>query len=121
MRKLTKYIVIILAILAAELLHAYAHSFFHHQLEGSSPYKSVAVSMLIAVVVFYPVFHFIEKYIHSASEKYVEGAKRVTNNRFIGLVLGFAIAVFLLFAAFSQVWYHKNPVIDLKNWLVSVF
>ncbi|MBX9852589.1 MAG: CvpA family protein [Cytophagaceae bacterium] len=121
MRKLTKYIVITLAILVAELLHAYAHSFFHHQIQGSSPYKSVAISMLIAVIIFYPVFHFIEKYIHAASEKYVAGTKKVTNNRYIGLILGFAIAVFLLFAAFSQVWYHKNPIIDLKNWVGSVF
>ena len=71
-RKFTKYIVIVLAILLAELLHAYAHSFLHHWKSNASAYESVLVSMIVAVLVFYPAFHFIDKYMKYASEKYVQ-------------------------------------------------
>jgi hypothetical protein len=117
MRTLTKVIVVILAILAAELLHTYAHHYFHSYSKGTTPYKVVAISMAVAVLVFFPIFHYLEKFIHSASEKYVEGAKQVTNNRFVGLLLGFAVAIFLLFAGFAQAMYHKNVIADIKNWI----
>jgi hypothetical protein len=120
-RKFTKYIVIVLAILLAELLHAYAHSLLQDWKDNASPYQSVIVSMMIAVLVFYPAFHFIGRYKKYASEKYTAGTKRLTKNRFTGLMLGFAAALFLLFVAFSGVWYQKNPVADLKVWIESTF
>lgn len=120
-RKLTGIAAVVIAILTAELLHAWAHSWFHHNYHAGSPYKSVAVSMLVAVAVFYPVFHFLEKYLHKASEKYVEGSKSIAQNRFLGLILGFSVAVFFLFVGFSITWLNKNPLIDIKAWVFSLF
>lgn len=120
-RKVTKYMVIVLAILLAELLHAYAHSFLEEYLTKSSPYRSVAISMVTAVIVFYPAFHFITKYLKYTSEKYVQGAQRVTKNRFVGLLIGFSLAIFLMFAAFSQIWYHKNPILEIRTILERIF
>jgi hypothetical protein len=120
-RKITKYMVIVLAILLAELLHAFAHSFLEEFLTDGAPYRSVAILMVTAVVVFYPAFHFIQKYLKYTSEKYVQGAQKVTKNRFIGLMIGFALAIFLLFAAFSQVWYHKNPMNEVRTRVDRIF
>lgn len=119
-RKFTKYVVIILAILLAELLHAYVQSFLETYLTATAPYRSVAISMITAVVVFYPAFHFISRYIKYTSKKYVEGAQKITRKRFLGLIIGFLLALFLLFSAFSQIWYHKNPLVDLKNSIESL-
>lgn len=120
-RKLTKYFVIILAILLAELIHAYAQSFLEEYLIRSSPYKSVAISMIMAVLIFYPAFHFISKYLKYTSKKYLAGAQKVTKKRLIGLMVGFAMALFLLFSAFSQIWYQKNPMIDIRAGIENIF
>ena len=119
-RKLTSIAAIVLTILTAELLHAWAHAWFHHNYYAGSPYKSVGVSMLVAVAVFYPMLKLLEKVLHGVSERYMEGSKTIARNGFIGLLLGFSIAVFFLFVGFSIIWLHKNPLDDLKVWFSSL-
>jgi hypothetical protein len=116
-RTFRKYAVIIIAILLAELVHAYAHSFLLKYKNGVSAYESVALSMAVAVLVFYPAFHFIEKYIVYASHKYLEATKKISGGNTLGLFIGFAIAIFLLFMAFAQVWYQRNLIDDLHHWI----
>ncbi|WMJ71852.1 hypothetical protein RCC89_01500 [Cytophagaceae bacterium ABcell3] len=113
-RKLTKYAVVVLAIWLAKLIYAYAHGVIHHYTEVSgSPYASTALSMLAIILIFYPVFHYLDKYFKKTSQKYIQTSKKVTKSSFWGLVLGFGIAVFLLFMAFANVWYDRNLIQDL--------
>lgn len=116
-RKFTQFAVFALAILTAQLLETFVHHYFKGYLKNSSPYEIVVLNMVFTVIIFYPAFHFIEKFVRSASEKYVEKSKGITRNRLVGLMLGFAVALLLLFAGFAQVMYHKNPFIDFKLWL----
>src|ERR1700751_5045000 len=102
-RKFTQFAVFALAILLAELLQSYAHHFFDEKFVHGHAYKKVMLSMLITLLVFYPIFHFVEKYIKSATEKYVEGTMTITRNRLTGLLIGFAIAITLIFAGFAKV------------------
>ncbi|HEY8401732.1 MAG TPA: hypothetical protein VIK89_10740 [Cytophagaceae bacterium] len=115
-RKLTNFAVFALAILFADLLHAYVESYLHHWKEGQGKYMAVAISMSLTVIVFYPIFHFLDKYIELASKKYIEGAKKISGGTITGLAIGFSIALFALFAAFAQVWYNKNVLADLGIW-----
>lgn len=114
-RKMTKYVVVIISILTAELLHEYIHAMLHKWLEASGLglYLMVLISMAVAVAVFYPAFHLIEKYVAWAAKKYVDGAKRVSGGPFKGLLVGFFVALILLFIGFCAVWYHINPLQDL--------
>ncbi|MFN6945435.1 MAG: hypothetical protein ACK4ND_10840 [Cytophagaceae bacterium] len=114
-RKLTKYAVIVIAILIAKLIYAYAHDFLHHYTEAKSPYKSTALSMAAIVLIFYPVFHFMDKYFKKTSEKYMQATKKVAKNSYLGLFIGFGVAVLLLFMAFANVWYGKNALKDLTS------
>lgn len=116
-KKFNRYAVIIITILLAELIHAYALSFVARWKDDVSPYKSVAISMLIAVVIFFPAFKFIEKFIKGFSNKYMLKSKKVIGRNFISAVISFFLALFLLFLAFSAVWYGKNPIIDLREWM----
>jgi uncharacterized membrane protein YedE/YeeE len=116
-RTFRKYAIIIIAILLAELVHAYAHSFLQKYKNGASAYEAVALSMAVTVLVFYPAFHYIEKYIKYASEKYLEATKRISGGNTVGLFIGFGIAVFLLFMAFAQVWYQRNLIDDIHQWI----
>lgn len=119
-RTFRKYAVIVIAILLAELVHAYAHSFLVQYKKGISTYEAVALSMAVAVLVFYPAFHFIEKYITYASQKYLDATKKISGGSTIGLLIGFAIAIFLLFMAFAQVWYQRNLIDDIHQWIKGV-
>lgn len=114
-RKLTKYIVVVISILTAELLHEYIHELLHKWLKtsGLGMYVTVLISMAVAVAVFYPAFHLIEKYVAWAAKKYVDGAKRISGGPFKGLLIGFVVAIILLFIGFCQVWYHVNVLHDL--------
>jgi hypothetical protein len=111
-RKTTKFAVIVISILLAELIHDYIQELLMDWVHESEfgLYSSVLISMVVAVVVFYPAFNVIEKYLHYASSKYVEGAKKISKNGFLGLVIGFFLALFLLFIGFSELWFQKNPV-----------
>jgi Na+/H+-translocating membrane pyrophosphatase len=120
-KNLSKFAVFVLAILTAELLHLFAHHFVVDNLKGFSVYQKVAILMAISVLLFYPAFEVIEKYVHAISEHYVKGSKAVTGNKFISILLGFIVALLLLFWGFSYVWFHKNPFMDFLKWLKHLF
>jgi hypothetical protein len=120
-RTFRKYAIIVIAILLAELVHSYAHSFLVTYKKGASAYEAVALSMAVAVLVFYPAFHFIDKYLKYASERYLEATKKISGGNTVGLLIGFAIAIFLLFMAFAQVWYQRNLIDDIHHWIKGAF
>ena len=111
-RKATKFVVIVISILLAELIHEYVQHFFHGWVQKSAlgVYISVLISMAVAVAVFYPAFHMIDSYLKAASQKYIQGAKKIGKNSFIALMIGFLLALFLLFIGFSEIWYNQNPL-----------
>ncbi len=111
-RKATKFSVIVISILLAELIHEYVQHFFQEWVRESAfgIYISVWVSMAVAVAVFYPAFHIIDSYLKAASQKYIQGTKKIGKNSFIGLMVGFFLALFLLFIGFSEIWYNQNPL-----------
>jgi hypothetical protein len=116
-RKLNNFAVFSLAILFAELIQAIAHNYIDQWKDGHGKYVSVLLSMILAIAVFYPVFHFLDKYIQSASRNYIKSSKKVSGGGTSGLMLGYSLAMFFMFIAFAQLWYHKDVIADLGNWL----
>lgn len=114
-RKATKYAVIVISILLAELIHEYIQHMFTGWVKQSQfgLYASVILSMGVAVLVFYPAFHIIETYLKFASKKYVQGSKKIGKDSFLGIAIGFALALLLLFIGFCEIWYHQNPLANL--------
>jgi hypothetical protein len=114
-RKVTKYAVIIISILLAELTHEYIQLMFAGWVKQSQfgLYISVLLSMLVAVLVFYPAFHLIETYLKFASKKYVQGSKKIGKDSFLGIIIGFGLALLLLFIGFCEIWYNQNPLAHL--------
>lgn len=112
-----KYAIIIITILLAELLNAYAFVILSHYKDSRHPYQSVAISMVIAVVIFYPAFKFIEKYLKGFSNKYMQKSRKFIGSSFFSALIAFILALFLLFMAFANLWYDVNPMADLRNFL----
>ncbi len=115
-RWLVKTSAVVLAILLAELFSAWCLKEFTTRFEHHySPYKATAISMAAAVLFFYPVLEFSQKYIKGISEFYIKGTKKASGGNFMVVLVGIALALFLLFAAFAKLRYNKNVFKDMKN------
>jgi uncharacterized membrane protein len=116
-RKLYNFAVFSLAILFAELIQTLAHIYIDRWKTGHGKYVAVLLSMVLAIAVFYPVFHFLEKHIQSASRSYVKNSRKAGGGGTTGLLVGYSLAMLFLFIAFSQLWYNKDVIADVGNWL----
>lgn len=116
-KKFNKYAIIIVTILLAELIHAYAFSYLSQWTSKSAPYISTALAMTIAVIAFFIAFKFIERYLKGLSNKYIMKSRRVIGRNFASSLISFLFALFLLFIAYAQVWFSKNIITDIKIWI----
>ena len=119
MKRFTKYIVITLAILVAELVGAYILLITSKYKSMENPYKSAVVQMIVAVVTFYPTIIVVDKYMANWSKDYLNKMQKATKNKFWGLLVGFSLAFLLLLMAYVKVLYNRNMVIDFGNWLID--
>lgn len=111
--RLTKFAILSLSILSASLISDYAVSYFSSW--SGKNYKGVAMGMFVTVIVFYPLFSLLERYIKKASSSYIKSSKKMAGSSFFGLIIGYALAILVLFIMFAIVWYDLNPVRDLKS------
>lgn len=119
-RRVTRFATVALTILTAYLISEYLLIFMEDYKEGRT-YKSVFISMLIIVAIYYPALTVLEKYIKKLSAEYVKTTKGVAKNNFVGLFIGFFIAFFILFSLFAHVWYDLNIIKDLSNGIQRIF
>ncbi len=102
----TKYAVFIITILTANYLGELFFKFTNSY--QNKNYTSVLIGMAIIVLIYVPVFGFLEKYIKKISQTYVTKSKKAASNSFIGLVIGFGIAFLLLFYAYAKLWFNLD-------------
>lgn len=121
-RKLTKAAIVIVTILLAQLVYASVHTIligWQERTELSHPYLAVIISMILAVAIFYPAFYFIESLLKPNEGRFLRLVRKITANRFTRIVIGFALVFFLLFLSFSQLWFDKNLLEDLRYWVAG--
>ena len=105
-RKLTTYAVVVVTILAAKLLEEYVLKKLPNLRNFGNPYKSVAMRMLVMVFIFYPVFMVLNKFVEYASKHYFKISKKLSGSSFSGLVVGFIIAMLIMYLLFAKLWYN---------------
>lgn len=120
-RKFTRYAVFIIAILSAELLVEYLMTFLPDFESARQPYLSTLTGMAVTVFIFYPAYTIMEKFTRRATDKYVKTSRKMSRSRFKGIFLGFLLALFLLFMGYANLWYNKNPIFELRHWLLQWF
>lgn len=119
-RKITRFATVALTILTAYLVSEYLLIFMEDYKDGRS-YKSVIISMLIIVAIYYPALTLLEKYIKKLSAEYVKTSKNFAKSNTVGLFIGFFIAFFILFSLFAYVWYDLNVLNDLSKGIQRLF
>lgn len=113
-RKLTRFGTVCITILTAYLISDYILLFLEDYKEGRT-YKSVLITMVIIIAVYYPALTFLEKYIKKISAEYIKSSKGIAKSSIIGLLVGFIVAFFILFSLFAHVWYNLNILKDITN------
>ena len=77
-------------------------------------YLLVIVDMLIVILIFAPAFTFVSKYTKKLSKVYVKTSKKISNSK-NGNLLGFAVALIILFILFAYLRHNINVIEDLKT------
>lgn len=116
MKNLYRYILVIIAILIAELVSAYILLITSKYKGEDAPYKSAIIQMIVAVITFYPTVLLVEKYSKAWSKKYLDKAQKMTGHKLIGLLLGFSLAFVLLLMAMVKVLYNRSMIKDIGAW-----
>jgi hypothetical protein len=109
-RKISTYVVIVLTILLANLLESFIMLWVPDLEKLPNPYQATAIRMAIMVIVFTPLFAFLDTYVQSAAKVYVKTSKKVAGGSFYGLWIGATVALLLMFTAFLYIWYRINWV-----------
>ena len=113
-QKLTKYAIFALTVLIASLLSDYLVDLISSEFVDHS-YKGVAIEMCIIIIVYYPAFTIIEKLVLQASKKYVISSKKAVKSSSFGLLIGFVIAVLVLFYLFAKMKHSCRYIICISS------
>ena len=112
-RKVTKYLILVITILVAQLLSAMVLNYIPSVKNAHRPYYSTAMGMLITVVVYTPLLSLMQAIIESMAATYVKKTKKVAGGSVQGLILATCIAVGILYCFYLYVWYK----IDVRHFI----
>jgi ABC-type anion transport system duplicated permease subunit len=107
-RRLTPLAIICITILSADLLAEVIVLWAQHWLKSSDPYRTTAISMVAAVLVFYPTFQLVDKVVKKFAGKYVGKTKQAVGGGVMGLLVAFLLALAILFMLYLNVKYNIN-------------
>jgi hypothetical protein len=111
--KLTKFFVFSLTILTVTLVAGFLKVEIDKYYKGKELYKNVLLGMLMVVLVYYPMTLFLNKFFSQVSKKMVTGSKKISKSNTLGMIIGFSIAIFVLFLGYAKLWYNYNLITDL--------
>lgn len=115
MSKLSQFAVFSLTILIGTLISDYTVNYFTGLI--GKTYNGVLLNMLVTVLIFYPLLNILDLYIKKVSRKYINNSKKAVGNSSIGLILGFTLAILVLFIMFAKVWYNLDALSYLKSFI----
>lgn len=104
LQKYTKFVVFTLTVLFATWL---ADLIVTLLAGNDSTYKMVAVKMAVTVLIYVPLLNILEKTVKKSATKLANKSKNIGNNRVLGLTIGFAIGLGVLFLLFSITLINK--------------
>ena len=111
--KLSKLFITTLTILTASLVAGFLINYVDDYYKSRNMYKNVALGMLIMVFVYYPMTMLLESYFQKLSSKLLSKSKKITKSNTLGMLIGFSIAIFVLFVCYAKVWYDWNVLDSL--------
>lgn len=116
MEKLHKHMAFILSVLIAYLVKDFALYVMGKDANDlPQTYSATLMTMLLIVVIFYPIYEGLKKASKHFLHGYFEKSEEVTKSKFIGLILGFALMFLILFGVYAKVYHKRNIIIDIQK------
>ena len=114
-KKLNKVFITSLTILVVSLVASFLKTLVDDYFKDDNIYKSVLIGMGLMVAVYYPMTILLNKYFTKLSQGYLRKSKKIAKSSTLGVIIGFLIAIFVLFVCYSYVWYDTNILADIMN------
>ena len=110
-RKITKYAIYTVAVLSATLINEFIIKYVKKHVDQQG-YILVLIDMLIVVLIFAPAFALVSNYTKKISKAYLKTSKKMSSNN--GILLGFIVAIIILFILFASLRHNISVIKDLK-------
>jgi len=102
-----RFTVTTLTILTANLLTTAISDYMVSFKNTTKPLAFTFIGMLIIVVVFYPLFMKLEKWVERISMSMVKSGRSLAG-KYLGLSLTLAGGILVLFYFYARMWYHVD-------------
>jgi uncharacterized membrane protein len=109
-RKFASWVIFCLTVLAAELIAEMAMHTIGNYMQEASPYKKTAIQMLVAIVVFFPVFQLIDSFV---KKSYLNSA--TTKKDFFLLLFSFFIGLCIIYGVYLKVKFNISIFDQFSN------
>ncbi len=119
-KKFTKYAILAIVILLAELLNAYFLMGMQKYKSIHTPYQSTFIQMLASLVIYAPILAILDRSFKSGSQHLIKKSQKVAKHHVLGVVMAFVLAFFLIWLLLANVWYNRNPFEDLVSWIERI-
>lgn len=106
-QKIFKFMVLVLGILLANLVTIWLDKYVQTFRGNYKPYVFTLLGMLIVVVVYYPLFSYIDRWATKAAEAFVRAGRKLAGRK-IGAILAFLVAMVIVFILYGYEWYGRN-------------
>ncbi|HNT26957.1 MAG TPA: hypothetical protein PKH10_02145 [bacterium] len=105
---MTKFLLMILSVLCANLLSGALSSLVLAKVRGSySMAIATAVGMLVLVAVLYPLYRYLNSWATALSQFFLRTGKKMFG-RILGLLLVFLALLALLYYGYARLWFGVN-------------
>ncbi|MEW7290624.1 hypothetical protein [Aquimarina sp. 2304DJ70-9] len=112
-KKITQYAIYAVAVLCAALINEHIIKYVKKHVDQEG-YLLVLIDMAIVVLIFAPAFALVTKYTKKLSNVYLRTSKKFSTSNKNGTLLGFIIAIFILFILYANLRHNLNVVDDLR-------
>lgn len=106
LRKLTKFAVFTMTILFATLVKDYIIKLLNERIDKGL--TAVWIIMAVTIVIYYPLFTIVDKYVKKLAEGYVKGAKNAVKSSLSGVLIALGVAILICFVAGAYIWFDIN-------------
>ncbi|MCK8523426.1 hypothetical protein M0D21_17725 [Aquimarina sp. D1M17] len=113
-KKTTQYAIYAVAVLCAALINEYIIKYVKKHIDQQG-YLLVLIDMIIVVLIFAPAFAFVSKYTKKFSQAYLKTSKKFSTSNKRGTLLGFTIAIFILFILYAHLRHNIDVINDIKS------
>ena len=104
-RKVVNTLVLLISILFVNLLTSLISDFGFKYLKNMNSAKATLIGMGATVFILYPAYSYIDKWSEKLTKKMFNAGKNAAG-KFIGLLLVFSAAIFILFIAYLKMWFN---------------